>query len=395
MSMSEDDAEEEPANAGLVFHEGMRLTTMKTAQNLSVEYPKLEPLHHIKVELLFHYHKIRTTWTLSHWITLGIGCLAVLLSGWDLGIGELTSGGSYENIGVGPNSQDSGIRNVATASVALAMISMGLWLIFLLRLWSIFPLMRSQAISLFVALMAAQISQYWAHGYDPEFPFGLESFAVAVAGVGIILIAFVGFILQRAVMETRDVHVEERHWHPDPRQMELATRDHSLFAWGTALLVYCILVMFHSWSGAHYVSIRQPGEITGWWIFSLMYILSGFILVWLIIHILWYPQIMLGSGDIRIESDRARQVSKTSTSTSTNSEPVLQGKCPNCSEANSVRILSNGEIETDCMVDGCNSQGVPGAKCSNCGERLSSRVICGACQTSAPAKDYFSDNEAW
>jgi len=396
--MTEEAAAEEEVDEGLVFHEGMRLTEMKTKQNLSVEYPKLEPLHHIKVELLFHYYKIRSTWTISHWITLAIGCLAVILSSWDWGIGELSDGGGFEgffSVGINPNDPESGIRKVATASVVLSIISLGLWLILLLRLWSIFPLMRSQAISLYVALFAAQVSQFWAHGYDAKFPFGLVSFAVAVAGVGIILIAFVGFILQRAVLETRDVHVEEKHWHPDPRQMELAKRDHSLFAWGAALLAYCVLVLIHSWSGAHYIAVRQPGEATGWWIFSLIHLLTGFVIIWLMIHVLWYPQIMLGTGEIRIESDRARQVSRKSSGVSSSDEPKAPGKCPNCEAEASVMMQASGEIDAVCMTEGCHGSGNPGDKCAVCGERISSRVICGGCQISAPATDYFPIVEAW
>lgn len=396
--MTEEAPEEEEGDEGLVFHEGMRLTEMKTKQNLSIEYPKLEPLHHIKVELLFHYYKIRSTWTASHWITLTIGCLAVLLSSWDIGIGELSEGGGFEGffaIGISPNDAGSGIRKVATASVVLSIISLGLWLILLLRLWSIFPLMRSQAISLYVALFAAQVSQFWAHGYDSRFPLGLESFAFAVAGIGIILITFVGFILQRAVIETRDVHVEEKHWHPDPRQMELAKRDHSLFAWGAALMAYCILIVIHSWSGAHYVAVRQPSEHTGWWIFSLIHLFTGLVIIWLMIHVLWYPQMMLGTGEIRIESDRARQVSKRTTVASSSNEPKTLGKCPNCETESTVMMGASGEIEAICMTEGCNGSGNPGSKCSACGERISSRVICGGCQISAPAADYFPNVEAW
>ena len=125
--MTEEAAEEEAVDEGLVFHEGMRLTEMKTKQNISVEYPKLKPLHHIKVELLFHYYKIRSTWSASHWITLAIGCLAVLLSSWDFGIGELSGGGGVEGffaVGVNPNDAGSGIRTVATASVVLSIVSL-------------------------------------------------------------------------------------------------------------------------------------------------------------------------------------------------------------------------------------------------------------------------------
>ena len=56
---------------------------------------------------------------------------------------------------------------------------------------------------------------------------------------------------------------------------------------------------------------------------------------------------------------------------------------------------ASGEIEAICMTEGCNGSGNPGSKCSACGERISSRVICGGCQISAPAADYFPNVEAW
>ena len=399
--MAEEAVEQEPVaaenEAGLVFHEGTRLTDLKLQQNLSIDYPRLEPLHHIKVELLFHYYKIRTTWQVSYWVTLAIGCFAVLLSGWDFGIGELSSGGDFHAIGVDPGDPDSGIRQVSGAAVGLTLITLGLWLILLVRLWSHFPLMRSQAISLYVALFAAQVSQFWAHGFDANFPLGFDSFAIAVAVVGLILIVFVGFILQRAVIETRDVHVEERHWHPDPRQMEIAMRDHSLFAWGAALFAYCVLVIIQAWAGAHYVSVRQPGEISGWWLLKILHIFTGFGIVWLMLHVLWYPQVMLGGGEMRIESDRAREVSSSSPAgdSSAGPAPSRPGECPDCGEETAVMMRASGEIEASCGVGGCGGGGVPGEKCRECGERISSRVICAACHTSAPVADHFSDSEAW
>ena len=394
--MTEAPEEESETEDGLVFHEGSRLTDLKIKQNLSIDYPMLEPLHHLKIEFMFHFYKIKTTWTMSHWTTLAIGFMAVILSGWDFGINEISSGGDFYSIGIDPRDDNSGIWNISNAAFALSLISFGLWLILLVRLWAIFPLMRSQAVSLYVALIAAEFSQYWAHGYDSKFPFGLDSFAIAISFVGLILITFVCFILQRAVTETRDVHVEERHWHPDPRQREIAKRDHSLIAWSFALVTYCVLVFIHAWSGAHYVSAREPSEVEWWWIFKLVYTVTGLILVWLMVHVLWYPQIMLGSAEIRIESDRARQVGTIRDSAGkTSEEPARAGKCPDCGEVTPVKMRANGEIEAACAIDGCNGTASPGEKCNVCGTRISSRVICLACNTSAPVGNHFSDDEAW
>ena len=376
------------ANEGLIFHEGSRLTDLKIEQNLSINYPRLEPLHHLKIELMFHFYKIRNTWTMSHWSTLAIGFLATILSGWDLGIGELSGGGDFNEIGT------EGVRSVSKAAIALTLVSIGLWVILLVRLWSIFPLMRSQAISLYVIFIAAQISQFQAHGVYHN---GVGS-AIALAAIGLLLITFVCFILLRAVTETRDLHVVERHYHPDPRQVEIAKRDHSLIAWSFALVAFCVLAVFHAWAGAHYVSVRQPGDVSGWWILKMLYFVSGLLIVWLMVHVLWYPQIMLGSADIRIESDRARQVGHSLSSVDiadTNKQPARSGKCPDCGEITAVMMRSNGEISAACAIEGCNGDGAPGEKCSVCGTRISSRIICTACNTSAPLGNHFADEEAW
>ncbi|MDE0707412.1 MAG: hypothetical protein OSB33_00505 [Candidatus Poseidoniales archaeon] len=394
--MTEAAMEETEAGDGLVFHEGSRLTDLKIGQNLSIDYPRLEPLHHLKIELMFHFYKIRNTWTVGHWATLGVGFLAVILSGWDFGINELSGGGDFYTIGINPSDENSGIRHVSNAAIALTLVSIGLWAILLVRLWAIFPLMRSQAISLYLALFAAELCQFVAHGEDANFPFGWEMDAIVITFVGFIFIAFIFFILLRAVTETRDVHVEERHYHPDPRQREIAKRDHSLIAWSVALFAYCVLVVIHAWSGAHYVALRQPGAVEWWWVLKAVYMFSGLLLVWLMLQILWYPQLMLGNAEIRIESDRSRQVGgDRESSEMPNQQPARAGKCPDCGEITGVKMLVDGEIEAACAIDGCNGSDTPGEKCPICGIRISSRVICASCNTSAPVGNHFSDDEAW
>ena len=398
-------SEAEPADEGdtsapesddsVAFHLGTRLTEIKLAQNLSIEYPQLEPLHHIKVELLFHKMKIGQMWGTPHWVTLGIGCFAVLLGGWDLGVGELSGGGGYSTFGINPLDPDSGLSNLPLASIILTLFTVVLWVVFLARLFTLFPLMRSQAVSLCVALFAAEISQFWAHAADPKFPLGFDGFSIAVCGVGLILVGFVVYILRRAVIDTRDVHVEEKHAHPDPHQMELAKRDHSLFAWGAALAAFGVLALAYAWSGAHYVAVRDPGATGGWWLFKIMHYLFGFIVVWAMMHTLWYPQMMLGEGGVRIESDRAREISQDSGEVEAVLIPAKTGTCPSCSSDTNVRLMPTGEIIAACSVEGCGGSAALGERCPTCNQRISTRVICLSCHTSAPAQDHFSGEDAW
>ncbi|MCH2638186.1 MAG: hypothetical protein MKZ56_07485, partial [Candidatus Thalassarchaeum sp.] len=98
-----------------------------------------------------------------------------------------------------------------------------------------------------------------------------------------------------------------------------------------------------------------------------------------------------------IESDRARLVGvlrRTGGELPTQ-QPSRSGKCPDCGEATNVQMRANGDVEATCSVDGCNGNGSPGEKCQVCGTRISSRIICNACNTSAPVGNHFTDDEAW
>ena len=74
---------------------------------------------------------------------------------------------------------------------------------------------------------------------------------------------------------------------------------------------------------------------------------------------------------------------------------VLSGPSGVGKDAVLSKMRANGEIEAACAIDGCNGVRSPGEKCNVCGTRSSSRVICLACNTSAPVGNHFSDDEAW
>ena len=68
------------------------------------------------------------------------------------------------------------------------------------------------------------------------------------------------FVVHRAVSETRDIHVEEKHAHPDPRLVERAWKDHRLEAWSASLVIWIMMINIMSWSGSHAISQRPPFE---------------------------------------------------------------------------------------------------------------------------------------
>ena len=119
------------------------------------------------------------------------------------------------------------------------------------------------------------------------------------------------FVVHRAVTETRDIHVEEKHAHPDPRLVEKAWKDHRLDAWSASLVIWVMMINIMSWSGSHAISQRPPfeDEMLG---ISLLYVASGIVSFFLLMHIVWYPHFMLGGGDHTIQSSRAREVAGVS-----------------------------------------------------------------------------------
>ena len=148
------------------------------------------------------------------------------------GINQLSSGGDFYSVGGEFWNADSGIRNISNAAAALTLAQILGYVgdISGQTMGKFFPLDAVTINQLYLAIFAAEVSQFWAHGMDDTPPFGGKRGCDGTVIVGLIVITFIGFILKRAVTDTRDLHVEERHWHPDPRQVDLAMREtiHSL-----------------------------------------------------------------------------------------------------------------------------------------------------------------------
>ena len=205
----------------------------------------------------------------------------------------------------------------------------------------------------------------------------------------LVLIFLAVIVVHRAVIETRDIHVEERHTHPDPRVVQKAWRDHSLKAWSFNLATWMIFLNISSWAGAHAVSPRPPIE-NDMTLYVVVYALFGIISLALLVHVLWYPQFMLGAAGDRIQSVRAREVAgefvpkKASRS---------QGSCPICS-ADSVAVRNqDGSIQVPCS--NCEGNGAPGTACAECNTIIPARISCRECGSSTTVMSHFSRSEAW
>ena len=366
----------------------VRLSDVELPFKLEERNSRLAPLDSLIQEYTFHGKMISQQWGVTEAMIIGIGSLSIILGAWDLGIGEIASGGDYNRWGL--YGDDAGFLHVNDFSLMLALLSIIAWIGFFALLWTRFPLMRENLVWLMIATLAVQLGFVVSHSSASDFPFGTSTGDWAGFAIGnLVLIFLVVIVVHRAVIETRDIHVEERHTHPDPRVVQKAWRDHSLKAWSLNLATWMVFLNISSWAGAHAVSPRPPIE-NDMTLYVVIYALFGIISMALLVHVLWYPQFMLGAAGDRIQSVRAREVAgefvpkKASRS---------QGSCPICS-ADSVAVRNqDGSIQVPCS--NCEGNGAPGTACAECNTIIPARISCRECGSSTTVMSHFSRSEAW
>ena len=366
----------------------VRLSDVELPFKLEERNSRLAPLDSLIQEYTFHGKMISQQWGVTEAMIVGIGSLSIILGAWDLGIGEIASGGDYNRWGLYGN--EAGFLHVNDFSLMLALLSIIAWIGFFALLWTRFPLMRENLVWLMIATLAVQLGFVVSHSSASDFPFGTSTGDWAGFAIGNLVLVFLAVIVvHRAVIETRDIHVEERHTHPDPRVVQKAWKDHSLKAWSLNLAAWMVFLNISSWAGAHAVSPRPPIE-NDMTLYVVIYALFGIISMALLVHVLWYPQFMLGAAGDRIQSVRAREVAgefvpkKASRS---------QGSCPICS-ADSVAVRNqDGSIQVPCS--NCEGNGAPGTACAECNTIIPARISCRECGSSTTVMSHFSRSEAW
>ena len=366
----------------------VRLSDVELPFKLEERNSRLAPLDSLIQEYTFHGKMISQQWGVTEAMIIGIGSLSIILGAWDLGIGEIASGGDYNRWGL--YGDEAGFLHVNDFSLMLALLSIIAWIGFFALLWTRFPLMRENLVWLMIGTLAVQLGFVVSHSSASDFPFGTSTGDWAGIAIGNLVLIFLAVIVvHRAVIETRDIHVEERHTHPDPRVVQKAWRDHSLKAWSLNLATWIVFLNVSSWAGAHAVSPRPPIE-NDMTLYVVIYALFGIISMALLVHVLWYPQFMLGAAGDRIQSVRAREVAgefvpkKASRS---------QGSCPICS-ADSVAVRNqDGSIQVPCS--NCEGNGAPGTACAECNTIIPARISCRECGSSTTVMSHFSRSEAW
>ena len=383
-----EEVEDDTIDEDLADASQVRLSDVELPFKLEERNSRLAPLDSLIQEYTFHGKMISQQWGVTEAMIIGIGSLSIILGAWDLGIGEIASGGDYNRWGL--YGDEAGFLHVNDFSLMLALLSIIAWIGFFALLWTRFPLMRENLVWLMIATLAVQLGFVVSHSSASDFPFGTSTGDWAGFAIGNLVLIFLAVIVvHRAVIETRDIHVEERHTHPDPRVVQKAWRDHSLKAWSLNLATWIVFLNVSSWAGAHAVSPRPPIE-NDMTLYVVIYAFFGIISMALLVHVLWYPQFMLGAAGDRIQSVRAREVAgefvpkKASRS---------QGTCPICS-ADSVAVRNqDGSIQVPCS--NCEGNGAPGTACAECNTIIPARISCRECGSSTTVMSHFSRSEAW
>jgi len=385
--VSTPDEEEPPLVDEVVNRLGLiRLSDVEPRFRTSDLHPSMNAVDNLQQELIFHFRLARMTWSIAHLRALVIGLTAFALGS----ISPETWGGGDPMIIGSP-----GIKAINGSGFFLLVSSVGLWLWFMFEIWNLFPIMKGHSVSLIFAWISIMVSMVLFHTSSPNFPFEIDDGNMLGGVVTIFVMAFIVYIFWKAVQETRDQHVQEVHYDPDPRKMEEAMKEHSLGGWTFILALWSVAISISSWAGVHYVADRQLTMP----LLLVLHIATGVFGIYGLMHLLWFPQLMLGVGTTKVLSRRAREaIADLEAQVSDNIESVVthnDGTCPECGEEVGINRSPEGDAVANCPEVACTGSAVVNSNCEICKTKIPSRFTCAACGINAPVMDFLSDTEAW
>ena len=342
-------------------------------------HPMLSTVDQIRHEWKFQFKLLRHEWGQPHFMTMLTGVFAFLLGSISA---DLFSGGDPKVTGI------DGLAEIGGFAFFQLVVSGILWLWFFVQLSVNFPVMRGHIINVIIIWSSVFLSQVVLHVNAPDFPIGATT-GDALGGVMLTAVGcFFTYFFWKAVTETRDYHVGENHVHTDVRVMEEAMAEHSLFAWTIMVVIWFVAMILNGWSGAHFIAERN---VVDYAVYSI-HLISGIVLIYLLMHMLWFPQRMLGEGA------RVRTKAAAAADADLLIEGVIlatEGECPSCEASAPISQNERGETIVDCASPNCNSRGVAGEKCEGCDENYPSRYTCKNCGVNSPVVDFIPDKEAW
>ncbi|RJU98377.1 MAG: hypothetical protein DWC04_03715 [Candidatus Poseidoniales archaeon] len=335
----------------------------------------------LQTQLMFTTRLALHEWERKHWVTMAVGAVAFLLGSLST---EVMSGGDPMQIGT------EGIQSLSGVVFLQMLISMTLWVWFAVQIWSMFPIMRTNAIWLLIFWNCFVVAQILYHQANPNFPQNLVLSDTMMGTLIVLMVFFFIYFFWKAVLETRDLHIEEYHLHEDVRLMELEMAEHSLMGWGFMLVSWTGSTMFSAWAGTHFVADRlDVGTFT-----LVLHLMAGLVSIPIFMLVIWYPQRMLGQDTV-VQVRAAMLANQELSNSSQESIVSSDSTCPECEAPVAITRNKTGEIQLPCPTEGCSKTCTIGSKCSSCKTAAPTRYDCPSCGINAPVMDFLSDVEAW
>lgn len=357
-----------------------RMADMTLQSPIPAHLPMAEAVNTVRKEWMFHWKLLKEEWTRTHYATIVFGLVALILGSVST---ELWNGGDAKVSGV------DGVLAIDGFQFFQLLISIICWGWFAYQAWMLFPVMRIHAISLLVMWNGMVGAQIFFYRTNPSFPLGLNLANMMEGTLILLVVFFFLFFFWKAVVETRDLHVEVNHLHEDVRVMEEALAEHSLRGWTALLGCWVFLIIVSSWAGLRHVATYGDNSLG----FLVLHLLTGLPAIPILIFVLWYPQRMLGNQ----ASVRTRAAVDASLEMS--GEALVKQKsiaaCPECHAPSPLSLNNTGELTHPCRSPGCGTSVVVGNSCAACESPMPSRIACSSCGVNAPALDYMPDQEAW
>ena len=232
------------------------------------------------------------------------------------------------------------------------------------------------------------------HQNNTDFPVDLKLADMMWGTLILLIVFFLLYSFVKAVIETRDLHVEMFHVNEDVRVMEAAMSEHSLRGWAAMLGIWLGTIMFSSWAGAHFISERVALPDSDRTLYLILHVISGLLIIPMFMWIVWFPQRMLGDNT-RVRTKAAVLAEADLLGEGSVGKAASQANCPECDAPQQISLNSSGEITMPCPVSGCTASGIIGSECSKCGESIPTRHSCDSCGVNAPVIEYLPDMEAW
>ena len=352
--------------------------------NLKFEFsnihPIFSPIDKVRKEIKFIVLLAFAEWNKNLIMALCVGTVAFLLGSLSA---DILSGGNPELVGL------EGMRKVGSFSFFQMLLALIGWVWFVYLMWTQFPVMRVHSISMLLIWNGIMFLQVLFHQKNSDFPKNMVLSDMMYGVLIMLVIFFFVYFFWKAVIETRDLHVQIHHVHEDVRVMEKEMREHSLVGWGSLLVFWLANAFYSCWNGVHYVASRSDQNST----FYVMHIISGLLIVPVFMLLMWYPQRMLGS-EVRIST----------TAAITAEIELAQGdfkiqddaKCPECDADVELERESDGQLSVPCATETCTNQsGIIGTVCNICKDKFPTRFECKSCGVNLPYIDCVPDLEAW